>query len=239
MFAPGDITAVLRQVNEGYKELSGQIPDALALQQGVLNSPKGPTFGLFFAWTSNDAAEGEKWLAKITSLAPVATNNVEWITPVAWLEKAGALFASSGSGRIWTINLKRLTSEVVDVIGAYISKMTPDPGVTMAIHELRGPSATPKDNSVFTARTAHHMFEIITLPTASENLEAALAWGREFRDALAKTNAENILPATYVALTAPDELDMAKMYGEHLPFLQDLKKARDPANVFKTALAQF
>ena len=239
MFAPGDLSAILRQFNDWYRKVSAELPAALGIQQGVTNSPAGPLLGLFFTWSSNDVAEGEKWLAKISTLAPVATNSVQWISPLAWLETIGAFLPKTATGSFWSISLKELTSEAVEVIGAYTSKIIADPQVMMGIHEFRGPSATPKDNSVFSARTPHYMVEIICTPVASENLEAALAWGREFRDALARTNAENVLPERYIALTGPDEVDMAKMYGEHWPFLQQLKKERDPLNVFRTALAQF
>lgn len=238
-FGPGDITAIIRQFNEGYSQLSEHFPAPLGIQQGVLNPPSGPTLALFFAWSSNDTVEGEKWLAKITSLAPLATSNVQWISPATWLDVVNTLVPKRVSGRMWSVIFKELTDEVLDVICAHVEKITPDPHVMMTIHELRGPSAILKENSVFSARTPHHMIEILTIPPSPENLEAALTWGREFRDALARTSSENILPETYMALTAPDELDMAKMYGKHWPFLQELKRARDPLNVFRNALAQF
>ena len=204
-----------------------------------MNSPHGRVLGLFFTWSSNDVVEGEKWLAKITSLAPVAMNGVQWITPLAWLETISAFLPKTVSGQISSITFKELTSEVIDVMAAYASKLIPDPQVMMGIHQFRGPSATPKDNSVFAARMPHCIIEILTIPAAAENLEAALTWGREFRGALAKTSAENILPTTYMALVPPGELDMAKVYGKNWPFLQELKRAHDPSNVFRTALAQF
>jgi FAD/FMN-containing dehydrogenase len=45
------------------------------------------------------------------------------------------------------------------------------------------------------------------------------------------------VPASYVSFLTPEEMGHAKIYGEHLPFLEDLKKRVDPDNVFKAAIS--
>lgn len=239
MFDPKDMTGALRQFNEGYRRLSGELPAPLSIQQAVTNTPHGPAFCGFFVWSSNDVAEGEKWLSKLSSLAPIAMNTVQWTTPAAWLESVGRTMPERVSGRMWTVSLQEITDEVLDVMTAHCRNITPDPQVLMSLHQCRGPSASPKENSVFSPRVPHYLVEILTVAQAAEKAEDALAWGRDFRDALAKMDARNVLPETYLSMTAPDELDMAKIYGGNYQFLRGLKDARDPSNVYRTALARF
>ena len=78
------------------------------------------------------------------------------------------------------------------------------------------------------------MVEILGVSGAEEDAEECGAWaeafGRELRAA------EGALEGTYMSLTAEDTVDLAKIYGEKLPRLLELKRKFDPENVFKNAV---
>ncbi|PYI02033.1 D-lactate dehydrogenase [Aspergillus sclerotiicarbonarius CBS 121057] len=241
-FESSDLPAVIRQYNHGYQALSAEgIPSALNLQQVVINTPTGKAFIVLFLWGSPDLDTGRIWLDKVSTLAPVAFNSVQETTPPAWLDEASRLSPKDSRGRVWTINIRQLTDEVVHVMGTYTTKMSSDPRVLFATHELRpaSPSAHPTPDSVFPCREGHYMFEIIGATDTPEDLDAILAWGQEFQTALARTDPGNILDAPYMSLSAPEELDTTKVFGEDYEFLAELKRTRDPRGVFDAAIPQF
>jgi hypothetical protein len=90
---------------------------------------------------------------------------------------------------------------------------------------------------VFSAREPHFAVEINTIVEDGEKLEEALNWGRDFRDALRKTGAENLFPVQYLSFMREEEVDHEKTFEAHGSFLRDLKKRLDPGNVFKAAIS--
>ncbi|KAJ0423006.1 hypothetical protein BJY00DRAFT_310605 [Aspergillus carlsbadensis] len=239
MFKSDDLSTVIPQYNQACRALAALgLPPQLSVHQGVLNAPT-PTFTVLYVWSSPNLTEGYKWLDKIKSLGPFMASTVHETTPQGCLSEADRHFAKSTQGRMWTISLRRITDEVADVIARYTSKMPADPHILFDMHELRAcsPSARPNAESVFSAREPHFAVEINTIVQHGEKLEEALAWGREFRDALRKTSAENILPVQYLSFTREEEVNHEKVFGEHVSFLRGLKKRLDPDNVFRAAIS--
>jgi hypothetical protein len=239
MFKSDDLTTVIPQYNHGYRALATEgLPPSLSVHQGVLNAPT-PTFTVLFVWSWPDLSEGYKWLEKIKSLGPFIATTVEETTPLGALEGAAEHFAKSTQGRMWTISLRCITGEVADVIAHYTANMPSDPHILFDMHELRAcsPSARPNPDSVFSAREPHFAVEINTIVEDGEKLEEALNWGRDFRDALRKTGAENLFPVQYLSFMREEEVDHEKTFEAHGSFLRDLKKRLDPGNVFKAAIS--
>ncbi|KAE8350534.1 D-lactate dehydrogenase [Aspergillus coremiiformis] len=240
-FESEDLPAVIRQFNDGYRALSGGMPAALSVNQAVVNTPQGRSFLILLVWGSSDLEAGREWVDAISRLAPVVSTTVKETTPPDWLAEADRLVPKTTQGRAYTINVKGLTEEVVQVMASHLSRMPSEPQTMWNVHELRAcsPSAQPKSDSVFTSREGHFMFEILPLAERREDLGSVLAWGRAFHEALLMTDPGNILPATYLSLSAPDEVDMSRVFGEHYEFLRELKGRRDPEGVFRNALAWF
>ncbi|KAF9885344.1 hypothetical protein FE257_012961 [Aspergillus nanangensis] len=237
-----DLHSAFQQFNQGYRSLSTMgIPTDLSLQQGVVITPNGPAFIALFVWNSADIETGKQWLDTVSGLAPEAFNTVQETTPIAWLEAADKLVSKATQGRVWTINLKTITDEVIEVIGEFLAKMPDDPQMLFDMHELRGcsPSAQSKPDSVFSARESHFMFEILSITGDADRMDEVLEWGKQFQAALLKTNPENILPASYISFLPRDELDMSRAFVDNYQFLLDLKRSCDPGNVFRLAIPQF
>ncbi|KAL4913657.1 hypothetical protein BDW62DRAFT_159132 [Aspergillus aurantiobrunneus] len=235
MFNSDDLATLIPRYNEGYRALTAEgLPAPLNLIQVVLPMPK-PTFAALFSWTSTDLEAGKGWLDKVCSLGPVVGKTVQESTPKGWLDEVSKLIAPSTQGRLYTISLREITDEVAHVIAHYVQKMPSDPHILFDMHELLGnsPSARPNPDSVFSAREGHFAFEIVPLVEKRENLDGALVWGREPQEALQRTDADNIVPASYLSFVSAEEMDPSKAFGEYLPFPKDLKRRVDPQNVFR------
>ncbi|CEL10919.1 hypothetical protein ASPCAL14026 [Aspergillus calidoustus] len=240
MFKSDNLSSVIPEYNRRYRALAASgLPPPLSVQQGVLNAPT-PTFTVLFVWSSPGLDEGYKWLAKIKSLGPFIASTVQETTPRGCLEEAERHFAKSTQGSMWTISLRSITDEVANVIAHYTTNMPSDPHILFDMHQLRvcSPCARPKElKSVFSAREPHFAVEINTIVEDGRKLGDALAWGRDFRDALRKTSAENIFPAQYLSFMREEEVDHSKIFGDHLSFLRGLKERLGPGNVFKAAIS--
>ncbi|KAL4798603.1 FAD-binding domain-containing protein [Aspergillus venezuelensis] len=239
MFQSSDLSTAIHEYNKGSRALVDEgIPQCLGLMQAVVPLPS-PTLAVFFSWNSPDHTEGRKWLDKISSLAPVMVNTVAPITPLAFMAEVSKFVPKSTQGRMYTISLREITDEVAAVIGEYTAKIPSDPHILFDVHQLRkeSPSAQPNADSVFIAREPHYVVEICTIVADAKNLEGALAWGREFQQALQKTDAANILPASYLSFLPRDEVEHEKIFAGELEFLKQLKGRTDKKNVFKAAIS--
>ncbi|KAL2844092.1 hypothetical protein BJY01DRAFT_248337 [Aspergillus pseudoustus] len=241
MFESTDLSTAIPQYNSAYAALAAAeegLPLALSVHQGILNAPT-PTFTVLFVWSSSNLDVGYKWLEKIKTLSPCIASTVQETTPRGCLEDADRHFAKTTHGRMWTISMKQITEEVARVIAQYTAKMPDDPHILFDMHQLRAcsPSARPNNDSVFSAREPHFEFEINTIVEDQGKLQVALAWGEDFREALRRTSAENIMPVQYLSFMREEEVDHSRIFGEHLPFLQELKRNLDPDNVFNAAIS--
>jgi FAD/FMN-containing dehydrogenase len=69
-----------------------------------------------------------------------------------------------------------------------------------------------------------------------EDAKKSLEWITRFYNDLSGTDADNILPGTYISLTPPEKLDLSRIYGSNYKTVLDLKREYDPHNVFKLAV---
>lgn len=236
-FQSDDLHAAIHQFNAGYRDLQEK-PSALALQQVVTTTPVGPMFMVLFMWNSHDLDTGKAWLQKIESLGPVTSNSVQVTTPTEFMAAADQMVPTMAQGRVFAINLRSITDQAVAVSAEYTSRL-PDQLCMLSLHELRedSPSARPRSDSVFAAREPHFLCEILCLVKEGGDVEAALKWGAQLREALRAAGEENILSTSYVSFLPADELDVQQAYGPHYQFLRELKQRRDPDNVFQAAVS--
>jgi hypothetical protein len=69
-----------------------------------------------------------------------------------------------------------------------------------------------------------------------DDLQEHLEWITYFKTDLSGTRQENILPGTYMSLTPPADIDLARIYGSKYQTLLTLKREYDPQNVFSLAV---
>lgn len=240
VFHSKDMTSTIQTFTAGYDALAKEgLPAGLGIQQNVLNTPMGKCFAVGFMWSSPNLDAGRKILDQIASFGTVLFNGVKETTIPEWMETIATFVPKVAYGRNCTISLRKLTDEVNTIIGREIAGMPEDRATLLSIHQMRGPSEGAQPNSVFGAREAHYCVEFIATVTEAARTEEVWDWAVGFRDALRKTDGQNILTSTYISLTPPAEVSSAAIYGENWEKMVEIKREFDPKNVFKYALPKF
>ncbi|KAE8329396.1 hypothetical protein BDV39DRAFT_47599 [Aspergillus sergii] len=242
LFDSQHISKAFADFNTGYQKLlHNGIPKQLTVQQAVFNAPPGRVFAVLVAWSGEDIEEGKRWSNQIASLAPLLMSTVAETTIPEWFTGNAALVPSHVYGSSRTLNLHNVTPEVAEAIGRNLTTLPSDPGTMISVHQLRGPSAAPKDNSVFATREPHYMLEILGFAAVEDRKGESEKWASDIAEAVSKTDAGNILPTTYISLySAPEHAvdPLTQFYGSHVEEILSLKKEYDPKAVFHWTVPQ-
>lgn len=191
---------------------------------------------MLFVWSSSDLNLGRVYLNKLAALGNVAANTVVEKTAPEWIKESSALIPQRVYAGERTVTVRKLTAQVIKIIGRNLAKMPSDSATGFTIHECRGPSATPHPWSVFGTREPHFVLELIGTVVNPENLNASLAWAATFRKELLQSNCDNLLPETYVSLTKPGDNSLSNIYGPNYQALLALKRSFDPDDIFNLAI---
>lgn len=204
----------------------------------MVNGPTGKVLMAFFLWASSDLEEGQAWLTKASSWAPVGMGTVVPTTIADFNEAANALVPKKAYGAIASVTFKHLTPEVIDAIIKHAPLQPMNPEVLFGIHEIRAEAPTSESlPSMFINRQPHFLIEIIPMTSSPADVEHVLEWAREFHGALMRTDSANIL-ARYLPFTPASEVDLQSVYGDRLETLGEIKHKYDPQNRFKNGLVQ-
>ncbi|KAI1343775.1 FAD-binding domain-containing protein [Xylariaceae sp. FL0016] len=228
VFESSDLTATWKSYTEGYEAMmtSGDAPRALQLQPFGIELPHlGKVLAISATWASADQEEGKKWFAKVATFGNCLMNNPE-----------PRSVAAGSWGRAYTLNLRRYTPETAAVLAKHTA-LLPGGGIAMSLHSLR-PSPDPSPStSVFGARVAHVMLELIAMTPQRDMQALGDAWSSDLIRDLRARDPENIMDSAYVSLLADDESDYLRIYGvQNYEDLVALKRKYDPDNVFKYAV---
>ena len=182
--------------------------------------------------------EGQSWLSKISSWAPVASSTVKPTTMAAFNEMANAMVPPKVYGSVFTPHFHSLTPEVVEVICKHILLQPTNPEVIFGIHELRSGSPMFPEGSIFNTPCPHVVVQIITMSGSSDTVDEVIEWGRKFDQALRETDPANSIPSSYIPLASSEIIDLKATYGDHYETLRAIKAEYDPENKFKNTLIQ-
>ncbi|KAJ5658894.1 hypothetical protein N7507_005345 [Penicillium longicatenatum] len=239
IYQPTDLGATIQNFNDQLRESKKHgLPPALALYQLVNNSPVGKTLTVLFMWASSDLEEGQSWLSKVSSWAPVAVNAVIPTTLTAFNDIADSLVPKKVFGSIYAATFYSLTPEVVNVISKHAPLQPNSPDVMYGIHELRDGAPCLETGSVFYSRRPHVILEIIPISQSPDTVDEVVRWAQRFHLELSQTDPANIPPFCYISLTPSRGLDMKAIYGSKHENIKAIKKQYDPLNKFNNALVQ-
>lgn len=241
IYDSSDIKTMFTKFNTEYQKLSAEgLPTQLSVQQMVVNSPHGRLFGIGFMWSSEDVETGQIWVKKFESLGTVIMNTVAVTTIPVWLNAIAAMCPTKLCGQSRTHNLRHITEEVSEIIGSGLEIMPSNPATMFSIHELRGPSVSLNEESVFGTRVPHFMLEILGCALKEEDREECLQWGNNIWKAIHQTDRDNILPTTYISLDPPGEspgqIPLSKIFGSNYLDVLALKQEYDSKNTFDLAV---
>ncbi|KAF4497577.1 6-hydroxy-D-nicotine oxidase [Fusarium agapanthi] len=187
-------------------------------------------------WLHEDQGQGKKEVEKVAKLGPFVHRTVKGTTHLGALDDFRHGFAMPGMiGNVGTISVFSLTDEVTDVIAHHVDIMLNEVGLGFAIHIARQASSDTAQASCFPATERHFMLEFLGCADSEEKVKMTDKWLKNFMDAIRGTDQGNILPSTYINLTAPGQNTLRRAYGLNYDFLMDLKKKYDQPGVFNTA----
>jgi hypothetical protein len=218
---------------------SPELPPPLGVQQSVVNTPQGRNLIVAFMWSSDDLETGKAYLKQVMDFGPVLHHDVSVKSLSQWLKISGEVPPSSCYGAICSVRVRNQNDEVIEVLARMAESMPDDPAVLVCVHEVRGPSARPRSDSVFAAREEHFLIECIGTSSTSDKAEENWAWALSLKRALRKIDVDNLLPGEYVSLTPPDQLNCAEVFGQHWSRFRDIKDRHDPNDVFRNAIVKF
>ena len=229
----------IKRYNDAYRQQKEvELPKELNLFQSVLNGPTGKAFGIIFVWASSDLEAGHAWLSKVSSWSPVAMNTVAPTKMSVFNESTKTIAPQAVYGKSYTLSLRELTPEVVNVICKHAAIQPNSPATIFGMHELRDCASISPVNTLVAHRHPHFVMELLPTVRDADLLDAALVWAHAFYEDLMKTDPSNIMTSTYLPLTEPGKVNMKGIFGEKYEFLKLMKNQHDPDNVFKHALVQ-
>lgn len=242
MFDTQSLSTVATTYFNNFNKLldSVTVPENLDLQPSVINIPNvGNAFATTFAWAGPLDDQAKEWQEKISSLAPIMVTTVKTTTLASYVAEITSMIppiVHAGIFRTVSLRGPRLSDSSIKTFAKHI-ELQPDTGCLTTFHSFHGSLAqTAPMPSIFKNREAHYVLEMVGLSLSSEDAEAAGTWANGFANEMGKT--EGNLESTYLSLTPSKDVDLKKVYGEHLEKLLTLKKELDPKNVFKNTLPQ-
>jgi FAD/FMN-containing dehydrogenase len=217
---------------------STKLPRNLYLQPMILEVPgQGKTFMVNYVWLGASTPEEADWREKTSSCATLVASMVQKTTPSGMVAGITAFVpprVHPGKAHAVSLEFPAISPQAVETLAKYAVSM-PGDGVGMTMHALQGKATTgPFPPATFLNREEHWMVEMIGLSVTPEGAPAGRKWVEEFEREL--KGVEGAMNSTYFSLTWHEDVDLDKIYGEHLKGLRALKRKLDPENVFKFAV---
>ncbi|KAF4335523.1 6-hydroxy-D-nicotine oxidase [Fusarium beomiforme] len=234
IYESSDLGAALTSYTKYYEDLleSGNLPVYLQLQPMIAQMPGQPVSLMVLAtWHGEDKEEGRSWIKKIAGAATCVMENTQEITLADILELNEKLVVWPSYGRVYTLNVKRLTEKSIEILARHCAN-APGGSLIFSYHTLRS-AQEPEQQSVFGTRARHHMFEIYAILSDKAIAEERVKWAAKVKADLLTEDADNVLEGSYISLGSHDDVDVKKVYGKHYETLAGLKRKYDPGNVFK------
>lgn len=136
-------------------------------------------------------------------------------------------------GTAQAVSVKEYSPQVVEVLAKLTSALPEGFTGGFNIHTLRAESPSCSaivPDSIVPYRTPQAIFEIAGFASEEVFTASCVEWAAELRKQLNETDAA--LPASYFALTAPEFIELDKIYGEErLEELRRIKSEFDPKGV--------
>ncbi|GKU22706.1 unnamed protein product [Fusarium langsethiae] len=232
-----DLSVALTSYNQHYERLleSEQLPVYLQLQPMIAQIPGQPVSLMVIAtWHGQDKDEGRSWIKNVAGAANCVMEVTQEITLAEMLENNEKLVTWPSYGRVYTLNVERMTENAVKIVGKHCVN-APGGSLIFSYHTLLS-AQEPEQKSVFGTRSRHHMFEIYAILADKSIAEERVQWAAEVKANLEAEDADNILEGSYISLGSHEDVDVRKIYGKHYDTLAALKRKYDPENVFKHSI---
>jgi hypothetical protein len=177
VFESSNLKNTIRNFFKHFAELENEgLPPPLSLTPLMMNSPMGKVLSVLFVWSSADRDTGRKYLDRVKSFGTVIMDAVQESTQIQMMETTEKLVPKQACGKYTTMNLFKLTDDVVDVICDYVEQLPEDPATGFVIYQSRRDAGKSAEASIFAARRPHFMLEFLGVASTFENAKASIAW---------------------------------------------------------------
>ncbi|VTT58713.1 unnamed protein product [Fusarium fujikuroi] len=237
IYESSDLEAALVLYNQYYEGLltSGNLPTQLQLQPMISKQPGHSASLLVLAtWHGEDIGEGHRWIKDLAGATACVMETTQEITLTEFLEANEKLVAWPSYGRVYTLNVKKLTNRLITIL-AKNSTNAPGGGMIFTYQSLLS-TQDSEHKSVFGTRVSHHMLEICAVLPDKTHIEERIQWAIQVKADLETENDENILTSSYISFHSHEDTDFKKAYGQHYETLLALKRDYDGYNVFKHSI---
>lgn len=204
---------------------------------------KRPRLATDVIWHGPVVSEYKAWLQLIAKLALLVLGSPDPVNAIEKTTARGFVLSNTDhlppkvAGRTHAVSVTHYSSQVAKVLGemaAIMPKCSAGGFNTYRTHQ-NSPSSSPgHPTSVSAYRRPQILFEILGFGTDGESAPICAEWALQLSNKLAATDAA--LPASYLAITAPEFVDLEQLYGTKLDELKRLKKEYDPHGVFCNTL---
>ncbi|VTO90234.1 unnamed protein product [Fusarium graminearum] len=234
IYESSNLEAALTSYTQHYEELlaTQELPTCLQLQPAIMQIPgQGVVFGVIVTWHGESKEERRFWIKNIAGAGKCLMETTQEITVAEMLQNNERLVTWPSYGRVFTANVRKLTTETIQVLGKHCAN-APGGGLIFSYHTLHS-AQEPPHKSVFGTRARHHMLEIYAVVPDSRIAEERVQWAAQVKADLKMEDADNILEGSYISLGSHEDANLKKIYGCHYSTLVDLKRKYDASNVFK------
>jgi hypothetical protein len=235
MFTSDDMGKTAREWFAGYSSMEKE--QYAACDVLCFPSPQDPkkwAMGVWFGWSSPDLDAGRKYLERLTKLtagADFASIREQGNTEVSEMVGAFAKYGVQGMDAVTAINFGDMSGKPAEVLGNFFNESpAADQGNAIILHEARGASVEPQEESCFGARQPHWVVQIVCASLQAENVGASTRLSRKLYSALKA--AGEALEVTYASLAQTKDTDMSKQFGKDYEFVMSLKNKYDPDGMF-------
>lgn len=234
LYESRNLEATITTYNQHYEHLlaAQELPDCLQLQPTITQIPNiGTVFGAMVTWYGENKEEGYAWIESFAKAGTCVMEATQETTLAEVLKERDNLVTWPSYGRLFTLSVRRLTERTITVLARHCPQ-APGGGFIFSHHTLRS-SQAPAQESVFGARTRHHMLEINAAISENSFVDERLEWGSRIKADLEVEDADNILESSYIALGSHEDVDLKRVYGHHYSTLMTLKEKYDADHIFK------
>ncbi|WP_306214506.1 FAD-binding oxidoreductase [Actinoplanes sp. RD1] len=221
------------QVLKNLRELHEEMPDELTVQTALLSGPDGAPVVLLSPTWVGPRETGLAEDGPVYALTRLGTPAMAMIAEKRLADGAaelGAMFPYGRQVEISTRSVPTISDEVAAALIEHVARK-PSPFTAVALHSFHGAAARVAPGaSAFGTRVPHHMVEIISVWTDTNESPVQRQWARDLSAALQPY----ALEGGYPNLLGPDAVDQIPLgFGGNAGRLRALKDRYDPAGVFR------
>ena len=220
----------VREVLRFHDQFLASAPDELSTAVSLGRDAAGQPAASITACWCGPIEDGERVLAPLRGLGRPLADTIA-VTPYLALQSAPDAAYPPGRLHYWKSGyLRNLTDAAIDTILEYVPRM-PSTASGIGLQRLHGAAArVAPDATAFPHRADQYDFLVLSQWTDPGDSEGNIGWTRGLFDAM-RAHLQDAVYVNNLGVEGSDRVRAA--YGDNYRRLAEVKRAYDPANVFR------